>query len=379
MDEREYSEYGRFVDAEAVRNLVDEPERVETYDENGEIGSARSDVEESMQFAFHKGITLVGSEGVTKESCGSWFSMGCTNVKDHHDHFGKGGKLVHAEGKVFVKAVKRSCDRYSCPECYRHVAYREAVRAEERLIAGSKKFGLVEHVITSPPLSLHHVIDAGEMKRLSRKVLRGVGFMGGCDSVHGFRYNDFEKRWEWSPHVHNLGWIKGGYGCRKCAKVGFASEHACKGCGDFEDRVRVQYKDHIGVKGRMVKGTGWIVKVAKDRVSGAAEVRRSIRKTISYELAHASLPVGGRSKKLLTWWGCASGRGGLAVSPHQLKEVCPLCGKDLEELEYHGSDAEVLMRFRVGIGGSFYSVLLDGKGVENWTVVPKDRFGRRIV
>jgi len=358
-------EFGRFVDGEAVRDMVDDSEAIRVYEEN-EIEHASADVESAAMWVYYKGLTLVGKGSVTKDNCGQFgVFKGCLNVKDHHDHFDAEGKIVHAEGKVYMKNGRHSCDRYSCPECYRRVAFRESVRAEERLNEGSKHFGLVEHVITSVPMKLYHVTDGSELKLLSREVLKGVGFLGGCDVVHAFRYTR-GRGWYYGPHVHNLGWIRGGYNCRNCPKVDFASVSACSGCHGFEAKVREQYGK-----------TGWIIKVARDRVSGRAEVRRSIRKTISYELAHASVPVGVKGARLLTWWGVASYRG-LHVTPKMVKELCPLCQRPLEEFRYVGSDVDVLARIKCGVNGSFYDDLVDGGGVENWVPVSRDRFGRKI-
>lgn len=358
-------EFSRFVDGEAVSDMMDELQRVESFDEV-EVSGAKPEVEEKMRWAYHCGNILVGQNSPTKESCGKiGVFYGCVNVAGHHDHFDGEGKFVHCEGKVYMRYGKHSCDRYSCKVCYRRVAGRQAVRAEERLAEGSKKFGLAEHIIASVPLRLYYITDGHRLKLLARKIVEKVGVIGGSDVFHGFRYS-YAKGWYWSPHIHHLGYILGGYKCRNCPNFDFASHSVCGNCNEFEARVR-----------RMNDRDGWIVKVARDRISGKAEVRKSVRKTLGYELAHASVPVGVRRFRVLTYWGCMSYRK-LKVTHKRVKRLCPLCHFELKAFRYNGSDALVLSFMKWGICGEFYDKLVDGKGRTNYVEVPQDRFGRSM-
>jgi hypothetical protein len=354
-------DFSRHVDGETVRDIVDENERIECWNE---IEGARSDIEESMRWGFHKGYILVGQGRQTKEDCGKWGRFkGCLRIGDHKGMvFDVNGNVVDVSGKVYMVNSPHSCDRFSCPKCYKRAAYRESIRAEERIIEGSKRFGLADHIVCSVPLHLYDV-DEVKLRAMAIRILRKCGVIGGSLTFHGFRYES-GRGWYWSPHFHSVSWILGGYKCRKCEKFDYASKSVCVGCDGFENVVR-----------KMNEIDKWIVKVARDR-SGKAGVRKSIGKTLAYELAHASIREGERAR-VITWWGVAGCRK-MKVTHERLKSLCPLCKHELVEYEYVGCDIDVLRRVKWGVGGSFYDVLVDGKGFANYVKVERDKFGRRV-
>ena len=103
----------------------------------------------------------VGNGAVTSDTCGGYKkTMGCLNV-DLHAHVTLEG--VNHKGNVALKKIFMSCDKPSCPTCYkRGWANREATNAEIILDKASKGFtdkdgkkhmalGKQEHVISSVP------------------------------------------------------------------------------------------------------------------------------------------------------------------------------------------------------------------------------------
>ncbi len=93
---------------------------------------------------------LVGHGKQTNPKCGTFNKyMGCLNYKAHNQasFFNEG----LAKDSVFVKPIYHSCDKPSCPVCFKYGwAVREAYRMEERLKVASNRFGLpVEHIVVS--------------------------------------------------------------------------------------------------------------------------------------------------------------------------------------------------------------------------------------
>jgi hypothetical protein len=366
-------ELNRFLDGEAVSDVVDEEERLAGWDEeNGQISGASPSIEEEMKWGYHHGWILAGGGSQGNEWCGTWGKIrGCKHTELHHGTvFDEAGKLIDVENKGYFENGVHCCERWTCPKCYRRRAYRAAVRAEERLAEVAKRYGLIEHFMFSVPHYLHEEAASHpeKIRGMVIKMALKLGVLGGPIIFHGFRYN-VTDRWYWSPHFHVLSPLLHGFKCRSCPNVDYASKSVCGACDGFEAAVR-RINEGNGV------GAGWIIKVARDRVTGKADVRRSIRKTISYELAHASIKLGSRAS-VVTYFGVASCRK-LKVEPKKLKKLCPLCHNELVEYVYVGDNIDVLRRIRWGVGGSFYEVLTDGKGLSNFEEPARDRFGRPI-
>lgn len=93
---------------------------------------------------------LVGHGKVTNEHCGMFKCFyGCARVELHNRITLDGWDF---RWKVYVRKVFNSCDKPSCPVCYRlGWAVREAGRIERRLAEASKSFGLVEHIVATVP------------------------------------------------------------------------------------------------------------------------------------------------------------------------------------------------------------------------------------
>lgn len=260
------------------------------------------------------GNQLVGNGEVTNGYCGKFASYeGCLRV-DLHNKITLDG--VNYAGKVFVRKVRFSCGKPSCPVCFKGGwAVREAGNIEMRLKEASKRFGVVEHIVCSVP-SKDYGLDYDALRAKVFKILSGLGVVGGVLIFHGFRYN-LRKHWYWSIHFHVLGFVLGGYGrCRHC-KGG-----NCYACDGFEGRLYKCYRDN-----------GYIVKVLGER--------KTVFGTAWYQLNHASVKVGVGHFHVATWFGVCSYRR-LKVMAEDRKDVCPICQHDLIKIRYFGGKRFVL-------------------------------------
>lgn len=283
------------------------------------------------EFGSYGSHQLVGHGVVYDVRCGKFQGYyGCLNVEEHNCSTLDGKNY---RGKIFAQKVFHSCDRPSCPICFRSWGSREARRIELRFKFASAYFnrlrmehlGQVEHIIVSVPLSLYYlggrVRGYEEIHSRALKALRVRGVAGGCMIFHGFRFDERGKPY-WSPHFHVLGMISGGYGCRGCLK-----ECSLIKCNGFENRTRdAQVKD------------GFIVKIAEDK-QGRKDIRSSIFATAKYQLSHASIRSDVVRPHAVTWFGLC-GCHKLHVPPEFKKEAedrtCPICGHKLVKLHYLG-------------------------------------------
>jgi hypothetical protein len=267
-----------------------------------------SDVEISASgWGRYGDYELVGNGEVGNGYCGKFKSFkGCLRV-DLHDRITLDGKSF--KGKVFVRKVRFSCGKPSCPVCFKSGwAVHEAGNIERRLAEASKRFGLVEHIVVAVPPKFYG-LDYNALRAKVVKALYDRGVVGGVLIFHGFRYN-LRHYWYWSPHFHVLGFILGGYGrCRGCEKCR-------KGCGGFVDRsYRCHEKDDCIVK---VKGK-----------------RKTVFGTSWYALNHSSIKVNARRFHVATWFGNCSYRK-LKVTVEKRADLCPICQHDLIAIRYFG-------------------------------------------
>jgi hypothetical protein len=313
---------------------------------------------------------VVGNGSVTNEKCGTFSThFGCLRGDLH-----EGVKLNGEEcsGKGFFRVVLNSCHKPSCPICYESWGGREAHRIEGRLLEVSKQYGLVEHFVASvPPERGDLSFDA--CRKLILKALAVRGIFGGCMIFHGFRWNKWRKFWYWSPHMHILGFVKGGYArCRACV------DKKCEGrnreflkCDGFESLTR-----------RCFEFDGVIVKVAEDKF-GVKSVRESIFKTAQYQLSHASIRTDVRRAHAVFWFGVVSYRR-FHFKVGKQKALCPICGSELRRVCYvgklglHNFDAQCFVTNRCSLlfKREFLSDLRDVKGRLVW-VEDSVSYGKR--
>jgi hypothetical protein len=224
---------------------------------------------------------LVGQSPPTNSYCGTFSSFKICNRVDLHAQSNLEG-VSHA-GAVFVRKIHRSCNNPQCSVCcFSGWAKRLADHASQRLEVASKHYGKPEHIVVSPPVSDWGLFEFTNAKfRLNvKKLLNSLGVVGGCMINHGFRYADYQESlekhvlfgWYWSPHVHVVGFILGGYKCRSCPKLSHAGVYSCADCEGFEARVRRSYG-----------GNKTIVKVLSERIT--------VFGTIWYQANHSSIQL----------------------------------------------------------------------------------------
>jgi len=298
---------------------------------------------ETGEFSFG-GFELVGHGKVTNANCGVFRGFkACLNT-DLHDLVTLDG--VNYRGKVFVRLLHFSCDKATCPICFRSGwAVREAHKIEARLAEASKRFGKAEHIIaTVPPKFYGLKYEVLRVKVV--KTLTDRGVVGGVLIFHGARYN-LRQSWYWSPHYHCLGFIAGGYRCRSCTAVCF------KGCGGFRDRsYRCYEKD------------GCVVKVKGERKVLYGE-RTAVYNTAVYQLGHATVRSGVARFHVATWFGVCSYHK-LKVTVEKHKDLCPICASDLVKVHYLGARRIVKGKGDFGYFASFTDDALAGDGSPNW-------------
>jgi len=251
------------------------------------------------------GYELVGNGKITNGYCGSFAHFrGCVNVDGHNvvDVYGRDFR-----GKVAFERVFCSCDRPSCPICYRRGwAIREAHRVADRLNVASKRWGKVEHIVVSLPEKDYGFKTLALACNKVAKVLLVRHIVGGVSLFHPARYS-VQRGWYFSPHMHVLGFLVGGYDrCRKCVK------QFCSECGGFEGLTR-----------RENDKDGYIVKVLGERTS--------VLWTAAYQLNHSGYDVHAKRANIARWFGVASYRK-LKVSVERHKELCPICGEEFTRI-----------------------------------------------
>jgi len=258
---------------------------------------------------------LVGHGKVTNEKCGSFsgYHYGCLNVHLHNKIILDG---VNYAGKVFVKKASfHSCDKPSCPSCYKYGwAVREALSITSRLKKASRHFGEVEHIIaTFPPR--YWDLTYEQLRDKCVKILKVRGIVGGVRIFHGFGFNKKLRVWEWRPHFHVLGFVLGGF--RKCRHCGVKwSPETCGDCNGFMGRTF-----------RAFKKDGCVVKVKGER--------KTVGGTAWYQLNHASYKKGVKRFQIASWFGNVSTRK-MKVTKELRKSICPICQHDLEKIRYVG-------------------------------------------
>ncbi len=128
------------------------------------------------EFWSYGEFELVGHGKQTNDKCGTFNKfMGCLNVEAHNAArwLTKGLK----KDSVFVKSVYHSCDKPTCPKCFKFGwAVREASRMEKRLQDASNSLGLIEHIVASVPVELYGLSLEALRKRVV-KILANRGVM----------------------------------------------------------------------------------------------------------------------------------------------------------------------------------------------------------
>lgn len=310
------------------------------------------------EFWSHGEYTLPGHGEQTNFQCGKFKKFdGCLNVEAHNQarHF----MPELPKDSIFVKPIYHSCDKPTCPKCYKYGwAVREATRMEERLRVASNKYGLIEHIVASVPAKLYG-LGLEALRKEAMKILYRRGIIGGSMIFHGFRYANRKEAaikgvrfgWRWNPHFHVLGFVGGeGYGkCRTC------KGKDCYSCKGFEGVTRIENKKD-----------GWLVKVL--------EKRKTVGGTCWYQLNHCSIRRGGKKSHAATWFGVCSYRklkliNGEDVGVHHR---CPICNSELVRIRYLGDFSKLSPITRRGE----MLAMFGGDGEPLWEVVAETKFKR---
>ena len=281
-------------------------------------------------YATYGNFQLVGNGRVTNENCGKFKGLwGCLHDENHNITAPDGKNY---KGKLYIKKARFTCHKPSCPTCYKYGwAVREAKAIEARLVALSKRFGEVEHIMISVP-SFDYGLSLEQLRKKVIKILYDCGIIGGCLIFHGFRYADYEEAiskhipfgWRWSIHFHVLGFVLGGYSrCRHC-KGGDC--YACDGAlGKF---YRAYRSDGYS--------KGYIIKVEEKRKKSFYGDKPNIMGTAWYQLNHATVDVTKERFHVVTWFGVASYRK-FKLTRLRRKSLCPICGLELGRVRFNGN------------------------------------------
>jgi hypothetical protein len=292
---------------------------------------------ESGLSAYWRGFQRVGQGEVTngaetgKKACGGYFGVDfCPNVH-LHDFVSLDG--VNYRGKTSWVKRFRSCDKPSCPICYKRWAQRQARHVEARVKVLEKQLGKkAEHIVWSPK-SDYYGLSFEELKAMMRKELKACGYLGGYEIFHMERYANFHESrekgvpqgWYISLHFHIIGFIDGKYMCRDCRKP----KSECLNCSGFDGRARRVHFGYVDRSGHKYEGSGSIIKVM--------DKRKTIWGTAFYQLNHSTIRVNGSRQNVGVWSGVA-GKRKLKLKPEDLyRHTCPICQSMMVHGQYVGA------------------------------------------
>ena len=146
-----------------------------------------------------------------------------------------------------------------------------------------------------------------------------------------------------------MGFLTGGYSrCRDCPK--WSSD--CWECDGHEGIFRREG----------LKAGGYIIKVLG--------VRKSVFGTCWYQLHHASYRKGTKRAQVVTWFGTCSYKR-LKLPPREKKErdLCPLCGHELQRIIYCGCEGKNPLVKQWWLN-EFWDDYLDSDGLTRWRLKP---------
>ncbi len=228
----------------------------------------------------HGEYVQAGRMPASNDWCGKFRGRVVCRAKEYHE--GVVFKDVDYTGMNVVMNAYYHCHKAVCVKCFvSGFAVREAQVIEGRIDeAVERGCGVAEHIVLSPPKSLRQ-LPFSKLFKLGFVVLRDRGVMGAGLIPHGRRIDRKLRKLVWSPHIHGIGFVAGGFDrCRECVH----SRGDCKSCDGF--------------KGRQVRGCekdGWIVKVEPKR--------ETIFGSAYYVLHHVSVKVGLRRFHSVRWFG----------------------------------------------------------------------------
>lgn len=164
------------------------------------------------------------SMGSYKRSCGNYWFDQCsgsnakiddsndlrTDAQKEQDHY-------HEEdGHDVVRKKPRRCYMYSCPKCFEYAVKRGALKASKHLIDyllgmrsdvyRVKDKRIYNHFVVSPESDLYDKLADEKFRKKYeikiRRELKTLGFTGGLEVFHPYRFTDKLENLYWSPHWH---------------------------------------------------------------------------------------------------------------------------------------------------------------------------------
>jgi hypothetical protein len=302
---------------------------------------------------------LVGHGSVTNKWCRKFVGMLLCPFHQWHDKTPNGEDV---RGKTDALIIIHSCDRPSCPKCYKAWASQCGKRVQTRLLKASGILGLdIEHVVYSFPPDYWGVPES-TLRKMAIVGLKARGVIAGFMAFHGTRYR---SRWEalrkntpigrnWEPHYHIVGFITTDYKkCRACHK----HRRECKSCDGFGMITR-----------RENKKDSCVCKILGKRVY-------EIRRTVEYELKHATYDSQAKSPRVGIWFGACSYSKLKSPKVEREKPKCRLCGADMIPHEYVGLRSFVTDEESPDFQRRLYVDFKEG-GRDAWASLPERLFYR---
>ena len=249
----------------------------------------------------HGEFVQAGRGNIASDFCGRLKCHRTCHEKEYHK-----GVVMNGEDftdKVAVLSQHYWCHRSLCPKCFiRGFAVREAGSIAARLaVASEHGCGDVEHVVFSVPRDLWN-LPLPVLYKTVMLVSNDRGVNGGALMLHGRRIDKKRRVLFWSPHVHCLGFVDGGFEvCRECVHT----REDCRSCNRFKGREMRGYEKD-----------GWLVKVEPKR--------KTVIGTAWYILTHVSVKVGLRRSHSVHWFGCCGYRKLKGRKP-EIVAKCPAC------------------------------------------------------
>lgn len=328
------SEINRFYDEVFGKGV--EVKSVEKHEFDGDFAEDEPDFEKDLR-AQWAGFIRVGQGSVTngaetgKKACGGYFGVDFCPHPELHNHTTLDG-VNHAGKTSWVKRF-RSCDKFSCPKCYKRAAQRKARHVAERVAVLKRQLGMkAQHFVWSCVVG-DYALSFAKLQAKMRRDMKACGYIGGFEIFHLER---FAKAWEarekgvpegWriSIHWHLIGFVEGGVDrCRGCCK----GMNECLKCAGFHGRaLRVHY-GYVDGRGRKVAGDGAIIKVMAER--------KTIWGTAYYQMNHSTMRLGVRHENVGVWTGVAAKRQLKLKNEDRFHYSCWVCGSEMEHGRYVG-------------------------------------------
>jgi hypothetical protein len=280
---------------------------------------------------------FLAGNGEPLEGCGKWMYRGCLEV-DQHSKYDISMNQLTLDGEpakkfAVVQAYKASCGRLACPICLEKACAKEAAKVAHRVMSfKAPRRMLPFHVVVSVPLQDQY-LPYREIRNRAMELAKKAGVLGGSLLFHPYRkYDEPEEEedlqpdfsvldspgsWYVSPHFHLLGygWIHG-------------------------KKVKAIHDQ-----------SGWVIRnLGVRKPLPGQTLEDAVRATAHYQLSHCGVHPHFHT---VTWFG-ALAYNKLKVSPEPPeKHECPLCGSELQKVEFVHSEDQAIVESSLQEEGVF--------------------------